>query len=73
MARGACGCVKIILTSHPFRSIHVEFVLESPVQDPMLGLLIDFPLRMVRAQVTFAADFGFPRLFLAEPVPGVTG
>jgi hypothetical protein len=73
VTRGACGCVKVVHSGDPLRLIHVQLIFKGAVEYPVFGLLIDLFLRMVRTQVTLAADLGLSRLFLAETVTSMTG
>jgi len=71
VAGGARGGVAVVHPHNPFAALHVQLILERVIQDAVFGLLVDFPLRVIRSQVAFAASLGLSGLALGKPVPGV--
>ena len=73
MACGTGRCIVVILSGNPFRLVHIQLILKRPVEYAVLGLFVDFFLRVIGAKVAFAAGFRLAGLFLAETMTGMAG
>ena len=73
MTGSAGGRDVIVLAGDPLGGIEIHLIHIGVVADPVFGLLVDLFLRMIRAQVAFAAGLRLTGLFRGETVPLVTG
>jgi hypothetical protein len=72
----ACGTgrgIDVVDPHHPGFPIHVELILESPVEDPVFRLFVYLDLRVIWAEMALAAILRFSRLLPGKTMTGVTG
>jgi hypothetical protein len=72
MASGAGGCSVVILADDPGFGIEIHLGDVGAVLDAVLGLIVDFDLRMIGPEMAFAAVFGHARGGGAEAMASMT-
>ena len=73
VAGGAGRRRGVILPHDPAGAIHVQLISKRLVQDPVLGLLVHFHLRVIRPEVALPARVGAAGLLHGESVACVAG
>ena len=73
VAGGAGRTGEILFPGAPGRAVQLQLLAESAVKHPVLGLVPDLHLRVVRPEVALAAALGLAGLGTAELVAGMAG